>query len=41
MTCYNLEDPTKPLVLMFFLLHMESGEMVDHIFLHCPLSLGL
>ena len=23
------------------LLCMESGETVDHIFLHCPLSLGL
>ena len=23
------------------LLCVESGEMVDHIFLHCPLSLGL
>ena len=24
-----------------YLLYMESGETVDHIFLHCPLSLGL
>ena len=41
MTCYSQEDPTKPSVWMFCLLCMESGETVDYIFLHCPLSLGL